>query len=175
MDKRQLRANMLAKLQKQAPSLKEEADKRLLAAVLASPSYQDSQVIATYLSFSHEYDTKELIAQALADGKRVLIPKTYPKGEMIFCPYHPDELIRTSFGLWEPARGLAVAKSQIDLIHVPGLLFNQAGFRIGYGGGYYDRYLETFKGNTISTAYQFQLVDFEEERHDIPVEDIFYR
>ena len=94
---------------------------------------------------------------------------------MIFCPYDKDNLVKTRFGLWEPAVANAVDKSQIDVIHVPGLGFNPAGFRIGYGGGYYDRYLADYDGHTVSTIYEFQKVEFQADCHDMAVKEVFSR
>ena len=140
---------------------------------LKHPFYQEAKVIATYLSFPHEFQTQELIEQALKDGKKVLIPKTYPKGRMDFVVYNPQQLVKTSFGLLEPQGDLEVVdSSQIDLIHVPGLAFTTEGYRIGYGGGYYDRYLEHFPGHTLSTIYPCQVQDFIPEKHDIPVQEV---
>ena len=118
-------------------------------------------MIATYLSFPHEYDTSLLINQALKDGKRLLIPKTYKQGRMIFVDYDPDNIVATSFGLMEPASDLAVEKSEIDLIHVPGVVFNDEGYRIGYGAG-----------ETVSTVYPCQKHDFQPDSYDIPVKEV---
>ena len=86
--------------------------------------------------------------------------------------YDPDNLVATSFGLMEPASDLAVEKSEIDLIHVPGVVFNAEGYRIGYGAGYYDRYLSDFEGETVSTVYPCQEMDFIPYSHDIAVREI---
>ena len=140
---------------------------------LKHPFYQEAKAIATYLSFPHEFQTQELIEQALKDGKKVLIPKTYPKGRMDFVVYNPQQLVKTSFGLLEPKGELEVVDaSQIDLIHVPGLAFTTEGYRIGYGGGYYDRYLKHFSGHTLSTVYPCQIQEFNLEDHDIPVQEV---
>ena len=140
---------------------------------LKHPFYQEAKVIASYLSFPHEFQTQELIEQALKDEKRVLIPKTYPKGRMDFVVYDPQQLVKTSFGLLEPQGNLEVVDaSQIDLIHVPGLAFTTKGYRIGYGGGYYDRYLKHFPGHTLSTVYPCQIRDFSPENHDIPFQEV---
>ena len=117
--KNELRKTVLAQLTSQDPETKAKIDQYLLEQLIALPAYKDAQVIATYLSFPHEYDTNLLINQALKDGKRLLIPKTYKQGRMIFVDYDPDNLVATSFGLMEPASDLAVEKSEIDLIHVP--------------------------------------------------------
>ncbi len=66
----------------------------------------------------------------------------------------------------------AISTLDIDLIHVPGLAFTTEGYRIGYGGGYYDRYLEHFTGHTFSTVYHYQVQDFIPEKHDIPVQEV---
>ena len=152
---------------------KQFIDQALTERLLQHPFYQEAKVIATYLSFPHEFQTQELIEQALKDGKKVLIPKTYSKGRMDFVVYDPQQLVKTSFGLLEPQGNLEVVDaSQIDLIHVPGLVFTTEGYRIGYGGGYYDRYLEQFSGHTLSTVYPCQIQDFIPENHDIPVQEV---
>ena len=92
---------------------------------------------------------------------------------MEFVVYDPKQLAKTSFGLLEPQGDLEVVEpSQIDLIHVPGLAFTREGYRIGYGGGYYDRYLEHFAGHTMSTIYPCQVQEFNSENHDIPVQEV---
>ena len=152
---------------------KQFIDQALTERLLQHPFYQEAKVIATYLSFPHEFQTQELIEQALKDGKKVLIPKTYSKGRMDFVVYDPQQLVKTSFGLLEPQGNLEVVDaSQIDLIHVPGLVFTTEGYRIGYGGGYYDRYLEHFSGHTLSAVYPCQIQDFSPENHDIPVQEV---
>lgn len=92
---------------------------------------------------------------------------------MEFVVYDPQQLVKTSFGLLEPEGELTVVdRSQIDLIHVPGLVFTTEDYRIGYGGGYYDRYLIGYKGHTISTLYPFQIQEFIPDDHDIPVQEV---
>ena len=99
--------------------------------------------------------------------------KTYPHGKMDFVLYEPEKLERNSFGLLEPQGNFTILEpSQIDLIHVPGLAFNPSRYRVGYGGGYYDRYLEHFLGPTISTIYPCQIQNFQPEHYDIPIEEV---
>ena len=171
--KAELRKQVLQEMRAIPREQKQAMDRALTERFLKHPFYQEAKTIATYLSFPHEFQTQELIEQALKDDKKVLIPKTYPKGRMEFVVYHPQQLAKTSFGLLEPQGDLEVVEpSQIDLIHVPGVAFTTEGYRIGYGGGYYDRYLEHFAGHTMSTIYPCQVQEFNSENHDIPVQEV---
>ena len=171
--KAELRKQVLHEMKALSQEQKQAMDRALTERFLQNPFYQEAKVIATYLSFPHEFQTQELIKRMLKDGKKVLIPKTYPKGRMEFVVYDPKQLAKTSFGLLEPQGDLEVVEpSQIDLIHVPGLAFTTEGYRIGYGGGYYDRYLEHFAGHTMSTIYPCQVQEFNSEDHDIAVQEV---
>ena len=171
--KASIRKSVLKKMKGLEPEIKRVADQSLIQRLRSLPAYKAASVIATYLSFPHEVDTSFLIDVAQEDGKQVVIPKTYPKGHMEFSTYDPQNLKQTAFGLLEPEQGAqAVDKSKIDLIHVPGVAFQKDGYRLGYGGGYYDRYLADFDGATVSTIYACQEVDFAPAPHDIPVQEV---
>ena len=171
--KARIRKDVLQKMKDLEPENKRRVDQALIQRLRSLPAYQAASVIATYLPFPHEVDTSFLIDAAQEDGKQVVIPKTYPKGRMEFVAYDPQKLIPTAFGLLEPEDGSqAVDQSKIDLIHVPGVGFQKDGYRLGYGGGYYDRYLADFDGATVSTIYACQEVDFAPAPHDIPVQEV---
>ncbi|EGU63592.1 5-formyltetrahydrofolate cyclo-ligase [Streptococcus australis] len=171
--KASIRKSVLKKMKGLEPEIKWVADQSLIQRLRSLPAYQEASVIATYLSFPHEVDTSFLIDAAQADGKQVVIPKTYPKGRMEFVDYDPQNLKQTAFGLLEPEDGSqAIDQSEIDLIHVPGVAFQKDGYRLGYGGGYYDRYLADFDGATVSTIYACQEVNFLPASYDIPVQEV---
>lgn len=171
--KKSLRKQVLQELKSLSKEKKEVMDAWLTEQLLLHPFYKEAKTIATYLSFPHEFQTAELIEQAQKDGKTILIPKTYPQGKMDLVLYEPEKLEKNSFGLLEPqGEAIVFESSQIDLIHVPGLAFNPSGYRVGYGGGYYDRYLEQFSGHSISTIFPCQIQDFHPDPHDIPVEEV---
>ena len=171
--KKALRKQVLQELKSLSNEEKEVMDAWLTEQLLLHPFYKEAKTIATYLSFPHEFQTARLIEQAQKDWKTILIPKTYPQGKMDFVLYEPEKLERNSFGLLEPqGEAIVFVPSQIDLIHVPGLAFNPSGYRVGYGGGYYDRYLEQFSGHSISTIFPCQIQDFHPDPHDIPVEEV---
>ena len=170
--KKELRQTVLKQMKKLTGKEKEQADNWLTQHLLSSAAYQKAQVIATYLSMPHEVSTASFIKQAQLDGKRVLVPKTYGQGRMIFVNYDESHLQKSSFGLMEPMSEEAVEKTEIDLIHVPGVVFNSQGFRIGYGGGYYDRYLAGYTGASISTIYAVQQAEFTPAQHDVAVREL---
>ena len=171
--KKVLRKQTLQELKSLSAEEKEVMDAWLTEQLLLHPFYKEAKIIATYLSFPHEFQTARLIEEAQKDGKNILIPKTYSQGKMDFVLYKPEQLEKNSFGLLEPQGDFTILEpSQIDLIHVPGLAFNPSGYRIGYGGGYYDRYLEHFPGHTISTIYPCQIQNFHPEPHDVPVKEV---
>ena len=170
--KEELRQTVLNQMKKLSGKEKELADSWLTQHLLSSAAYQKAQVIATYLSMPHEVSTAAFIKQAQLDGKRVLVPKTYGRGRMIFVNYDKNRLQKSSFGLLEPTSEEAVEQAEIDLIHVPGVVFNSQGFRIGYGGGYYDRYLADYTGASISTIYAVQQAEFLPAQHDVAVKEL---
>ena len=171
--KKAIRKQVLQELKSLSKEEKQSINVWLTEQLLQHPFYKKAKTIATYLSFPHEFQTARLIEQAQKDGKTILIPKTYPYGKMDLVLYEPEKLERNSFGLLEPqGEAIVFEPSQIDLIPVPGLAFNTSGYRVGYGGGYYDRYLEHFSGHTISTLYPCQIQDFHPDPHDIPVEEV---
>lgn len=153
---------------------KNKIDTLLLEKLISTSYYHEARILATYLSMPHEFNTTPLITQAIKDKKTVVVPKTCPEGKMIFVKYDESQLRKTSFGLLEPISNLEVDKSCIDLIHVPGIVFSPDGYRIGYGAGYFDRYLADYSGNTISTIYSFQIQNFQKDTFDIPIRKLLY-
>lgn len=171
--KKTLRKETIAAMKELPESVKIQADEQLTQRLLELPAFQEAKTLATYLSMGHEFSTASLIQAALQDGKRVCVPRTYPQGRMEFVEYDPNILEKTRFGLLEPnEKGKLVDKAEIDLIHVPGLVFQSKGYRIGYGGGYYDRYLADFAGKTVSTIYSIQQGDFQPEAFDQAVQEV---
>ena len=171
--KKTLRKETIAAMKQLPESVKTQADEQLTQRLLELPAFQEAQTLATYLSMGHEFYTASLIQDALQSGKRVCVPRTYPQGRMEFVEYDPNILEKTRFGLLEPNEtGKVVDKSEIDLIHVPGVVFQSKGYRIGYGGGYYDRYLADFTGKTVSTIYSIQQGEFQPNAFDVAVQEV---
>lgn len=156
----------------------EEIERRsviLCRRVLDSESYRNAGTIYGYLPFNQEVRTLPLLQQALLDGKRVALPKCYGR-QMRFI--YTDDLSRiqpSAFGAPEPVADSPVADDPTALVLVPGLAFDAAGHRMGYGGGFYDRFLSREPNHpTIALCYDFQLLpQLKTEPHDISIDTIF--
>lgn len=117
------------------------------------PEFKAANTIATTMSMAGELDTLPIIAMAQALGKQVAIPRTLPELQMQFYQVNGDlQLAKTQFGVVEPTAGKPLDKEQIDLIIVPGLAFTGGGLRVGFGAGFYDRFLADYAGNTVTLA-----------------------
>lgn len=145
--------------------VRQESDRAILEAFLEAFSKYDSFFI--YNSFSTEARTDLIIQELLKMGKRVYLPRVEEKN-MVAVPYLGDELNKGAFGISEP-QGQAF-EGQIDVTVIPLLAVNSNGFRIGYGGGFYDRYLRGKNTLKVGMGYSFQLEEFEEEPHDVPLD-----
>ncbi|HHL3301681.1 TPA: 5-formyltetrahydrofolate cyclo-ligase [Bacillus cereus] len=130
--------------------------------------WAEAKTIGITLSMENEVNTYPIIEKAWKEGKRVVVPKCNKETRtMSFRQISNfDQLETVYMNLREPIPALTeeVNADEIDLQIVPGVAYTERGERIGYGGGYYDRYLVHYKGKTLSLAYSFQMVEH------IPVE-----
>lgn len=140
---------------------KEIKSKIIIEKIKLSKIYQESKVIALYKSLKSEVDTKELIEYSLKIGKIVVLPKV-EKNELKFYKISLNEpLIKSNFGVEEPL-GLNINyidKSEIDLVIVPGLCFDKENNRLGFGKGYYDRFLSNTNLYTIALCFKEQILE----------------
>ncbi|PGY14866.1 5-formyltetrahydrofolate cyclo-ligase [Bacillus cereus] len=141
---------------------------QIAVSLYAQKEWAEAKTIGITLSIDNEVNTYPIIEKAWEEGKKVVVPKCN-KGTraMSFRKISKfDQLETVYMNLREPIPALTdeVNADEIDLQIVPGVAYTERGERIGYGGGYYDRYLVHYKGKTLSLAYDFQMV-----KH-IPVE-----
>ena len=145
---------------------------KLCSQVLQTEVYRTCKTIYAYLPFNQEVDLLPLLQKALNDGKQVALPKCFGK-EMRFILISDLSRIQYSrFGAPEPVDDAPESRDESALVIVPGLVFDRQGYRIGYGGGYYDRFLALEPNHpTLALCYDFQMCDtLEPESHDIPVD-----
>ncbi len=175
MEKQELRRQLLEKRRELSS---EEAAKRsaaILHRLKTLDVFRDAPQILTYVaSKDHEVDTCGLIRELLAAGREVLVPKALPSRLMDWRRLDVLETLeRGPFDVLEPPESLPLVRtiSSAALCIVPGIAFRLDGYRIGYGAGYYDRFLAGFSGTTAGLAYEFQITDdFQSQPHDRPVQ-----
>lgn len=133
--------------------------------------YKKSRSVMFFVSFNNEVYTHEMIREALKN-KTVVLPKVVHHEIEPSLIIDFDNLIPGKFGILEPIEVTSIAYKNIDLVLVPGIVFDKEGHRIGYGFGYYDRFLRKApKAIKIGLAFDFQVVDkIPKEMHDVPVD-----
>ena len=172
MDKKALRDEIKAKKRAMTEAQIAATSEALAQQFYAHPAYQQATSIFGYLSYNQEVRTMPMLEQALKDGKRVAVPKVIGD-TMIFI--WMDDLSRIELGycnIPEPIDNGPEAVDETALVMMPGLAFDPTGRRCGYGGGFYDRFLEEQPNHpTLAMCYGFQMYDhLETDPHDIPVD-----
>ncbi|MBD3858865.1 5-formyltetrahydrofolate cyclo-ligase [Bacillus sp. 28A-2] len=172
--KKELRRQTLAKLDQMSTEEFKQNTILLYEHLFQLTAWKQAETIGLTMSRGKEVPTRPLMEKAWEEGKTVCVPTCFPKTkEMTFYEYTPQtKMISRYFGLSEPdpESSVAVHKEAIDLIIVPGVCFDQQGYRIGYGGGYYDRYLADYDGVTLALCLSLQQIEHvPAETHDIPV------
>lgn len=127
------------------PHEKAERDRKIFERVISTSAYKSSEIILTYVSTQIEVDTLALISRALDDGKRVAVPRCIEgtRDMDFYFIKGVKSLEKGTFGVLEPAPGKCVKAYAFEtaLCIIPGLAFDMLGYRLGYGKGYYDRFL----------------------------------
>ncbi|CRK84137.1 5-formyltetrahydrofolate cyclo-ligase [Neobacillus massiliamazoniensis] len=176
-DKNSVRKQMKETLSHLTTPLYEDYSYKIAKRLYDEQDWKDAAVIGITISKQPEVDTYQIIRKAWELGKRVVVPKCIPKEKKLLFRALTEfsQLESVFYGLLEPieAKTEEVVPSQIDLLIVPGLAYTQAGYRLGFGGGYYDRFLRDYDGKTISLAFNCQIIpQIDLEEHDLPVSKI---
>lgn len=175
-DKASIRAASLLRRNALPVALRRELSKTIIDRVTALDEFREAQSILAYASFGSEIDTAPLLQAIIESGKTLLLPRVNKGALDVHAVKSLDDDLRA--GLWgirEPIPESCVACSavDVDLIIVPGVAFDLAGGRIGYGQGYYDKLLASTGSQTIAAAFEVQLVDtIPMEPHDVRVRRI---
>ncbi len=152
MDKKELRKKYLDIRN----SLARKSGDAVLAGAAAFEKYNRAKTVFCYVSAGSEADTKKLLSDILGCGKTLAVPRCIDKnGNMEAVKIKSlSELKKGAFGISEPTGGEVIDKKDIDLAFVPGIAFDKSGFRLGYGGGFYDRYLENSGIYSIGVCFE---------------------
>ncbi len=178
MEKQALRKVILERRKQLSAEERREKSKTILENILQKEEYKKAERVFVYISMGAEVETTELIQQAWRGGKTVAVPKTAKGRKMYFLPMTSFEALEKSkFGVYEPIGGEedTLIPQEDDLFLIPGVVFDTKKNRMGYGGGYYDRYFaENREIRKIGLAFQMQVQEEEipTEETDIPLDEI---
>ncbi len=161
MNKQELRQVFLQKRKAAAPELRHRWSQQIEAYVMEYIEKQKVRCVMVYAAFRDEVETEGIIRKLLAGGICVALPKCYEKGKMsAYQIQNFDELVPGRFGILEPPEEHLIEPAAFDLVLVPGCGFGRDGSRLGYGGGFYDRYLPGCKGaRVIGLGYELSIAD----------------
>lgn len=178
MEKEEVRAHY----KQMRDSLSEEerwnSDDIIIGRFLELNAYKNAEYILTYLSMGSEVETRGIIQQAWEDGKTVALPRCIPSTNKMewYRVDSLDNLVETALGIWEPVRDpecfVDVNAIKHALCVVPGLTFDRVGYRLGYGGGYYDVFLADFMGISVGLCRDDFISEqsLRYESHDVSVD-----
>ena len=176
MDKKTLRKKIREQKRAMTPEMIESASEKLVQMFLETELYRQAKTVYGYLPYNQEVRTVPILEQALADGKKVAVPKVY--GDEMKFIYLTDltQVAQGYAGIPEPIAGGPVGDDPTALVLMPGMAFDKEGHRIGYGGGFYDKFLaEEPEHPTVALCYDFQMVrQLPTEEFDIPVDCVLW-
>ena len=161
LEKQRLREERLAARETLSEQERCVLDNCITQKLLATSEYAEATTVLTYVSVSSEVSTRMFIECALRDGKTVAVPRCMPGHRLEFVAITSlDQLVPAPFNLLEPPKDLpTLTEVQMSkaICIVPALLVDTKGYRLGYGAGFYDRFLSTYSGKKICLAYQQNL------------------
>lgn len=174
MNKQELRRSI--REQKRAMTEEEivRRSEALCALFTQTEAYRNAKSIYGYLPYNQEVRTVPILAQAQRDGKRVAVPKVYGDEMKFLWLDDLTQVAKGYSGIPEPIADEPEAEDPTALVLMPGLAFDPQGHRIGYGGGFYDKFLSREPGHpTVALCYSFQILPvLETEEFDIPVDQV---
>ena len=171
LDKRALRHEIALKKRAMSVEEIETYSRELAAALYKTDYYKNAKAIYAYLPYNQEVRTWQILERAKVDGKRVAVPKVY--GDVMRFLWLDDfsQVAPGAYSIPEPTFDEPVANDETALVLMPGLAFDPQGHRVGYGGGFYDKYLAAHPDHPlVALCYPFQMfAQLDVDAHDIPV------
>lgn len=172
MNKKELRAVIREKKRAMTVEQIENTSRLLGEKFAACPQYQNARTIYGYMPYNQEVRTVPMLERALQEGKQVAVPKVYGDTMRFILVTDLTRMKKSDMGIPEPVDDGPVADDPTALVLMPGLAFTSRGDRMGYGGGYYDKFLSAEPDHpTVALCYDFQIVEsLPTEEYDIPVD-----
>ena len=172
--KRAFRARLRRERAAISPEECRTSDRALFHRFLSLPQVEKADTLFLFWGIpGREPETEQLVRELTGQGKRVGLPRMLPGRQMEVRQFDPRiPMQKAAFGIWEPSEeALLLSKADIDLALVPAVCYDRRGYRLGFGGGYYDRWLEAFEGRTVGLCRGSLLQEqVPIEKHDVRVD-----
>ena len=172
VSKKELRKQLLTKRRGLDENFRLQRDIQIYNKLMELPLIAEADTVFTYVSTEIEVDTILFIDAMLSFGKTVAVPKCEGKEMRFYAIDSLADLQTGAFGILEPVGDDEVTDFENSVCITPALSFNRDGYRLGYGGGYYDKYLSTHDTLKIGVCYDEQYFDFEREPFDVAMDII---
>jgi len=172
--KNKIRKNILDARFALTPEARRAKSKEIEQRLFSLPEFSSASIVMFYASFQSEVETHGMIRRALAEGKRVVLPRVKGKVlELLEIGNFDQDVSPGAWGIPEPDQGKPANVHDIALIVVPGAVFDEHGNRVGYGAGFYDKLLPQYQGMTAALAFELQVVpQVPADAHDVPMKKI---
>ena len=176
MNKKEMRAIIRAQKRAMTEEQMQEKSRRLGDLFCRSELYRNAKTIYGYLPYNQEVRTTSMLRRALADGKQVAVPKVYGDTMRFILLTDMEQVEKGYCGIPEPIADGPVARDETALVLMPGLAFDRQGHRLGYGGGFYDKFLQEEPHHpTLALCYDFQMLPhLDTQAHDVPVDCVLW-
>lgn len=177
MNKKQLRQEAMDLLKNVTETERSKIERQFVDYLVESSEWKKATTIGITVSRGAEWNTRPMIEKGWQQRKKVCVPKCFPDEKKLQF-YEINDCHQLEVGFYDliepnPEMTAKIDKHEIDLLIVPGLIFDRRGYRIGFGGGYYDRFLSDFLNQTISLASSIQMrKTIPTNEYDIPVQKV---
>ena len=173
MNKKEIREKYLNIRKNININKKQQYNHEILNRIINLPEYKKCKLLLSYVSLKDEVDTLKIIQHSLETGKQVAVPKCERETINFYYINSLKELKKGSFGIYEPESKKQVTNFENSICIVPGVCFDKEKNRVGYGKGYYDRFLETYKGFKTGLTYKECICDkISTDKYDIKMDKI---
>ncbi|MCS7262643.1 MAG: 5-formyltetrahydrofolate cyclo-ligase [Aquificaceae bacterium] len=168
--KKELRRCFIKEREALPPERRRELSLRIVEKVLQLPQLREAKSVLLFYPHRGEPDIRPLFSWVLGEGKELLLPRVSGQELKLLKVQDPQELLPGAYGILEPPGGEEVKPEEVHFSLIPGLLFDRAGHRVGYGKGYYDRLMGKLGGTKVGVCYHFQVLDkVPTDPWDVPV------
>lgn len=170
MNKKDLRRQLIQRRKDMDRNYRQECDILIYNKLISCPEILSAETILTYISTEIEVDTIKFIEKMLETGKTVAVPRCEGKNMRFIQIKSLGSLVKGAFGIPEPTGNDEITDFTNAVCITPALSFNSLGYRLGYGGGYYDRFSERFNGISVGVCYEDFMGEIPVEEFDKPVD-----